>query len=212
MLCVHTQRHIPFAGCCGIWGVLQYNMNLLFRSSAVCVTWSSYREAGPIGLVSCQCPYKPETHHPQPFSPGLHSHNIIAMYFVGSKSSRLFVAPITSKLKGKMKVPQGEEKWREKIFIFFQNGSHTESGEKKEMLCSKDTKIQNRTWCKELLGYLCSHIEESTIPSCLGKRKFLIFKTCCVLNKKQLCKGNPHAGISAWLFKGGDRNNTILQS
>lgn len=55
-------------------------------------------------------------------------------------------------------------------------------------LSLKDTKIQNLTLCKELLGYLCSHIEESIIPSCLGKRKFLIFKRCCVINNKQLCK------------------------
>jgi len=72
-------------------------------------------------------------------------------------------------------------------------------------LSLKDTNIQNLTWCKELLGYLCSHIEESIIPSRLGKRKFLIFKRCCVLNNEQLCKKQrkPHAGISAWLFKAG---------
>jgi hypothetical protein len=36
---------------------------------------------------------------------------------VGSKSSRLFVAPITSKLKGKRKFPK-EKKNEEKRFLF----------------------------------------------------------------------------------------------
>jgi hypothetical protein len=70
-------------------------------------------------------------------------------------------------------------------------------------LCLKDSKIQNLTWCKELLGcYLSSHIEESTIPSCLGKRKFLIFKRCCVLNNKQLCKGNHMLAFQPGCLKG----------
>jgi hypothetical protein len=54
------------------------------------------------------------------------------MYFVGSKSSRLFVAPITSKLKGKRKFSK-ETKNGENSYFYFLNGSHTESGERKEI-------------------------------------------------------------------------------
>jgi hypothetical protein len=47
---VYTHTHkdtYHLQGAVEILGVLQY-MNLLFRSSAVCVTWPSNREAGPI--------------------------------------------------------------------------------------------------------------------------------------------------------------------
>jgi hypothetical protein len=66
-------------------------------------------------------------------------------------------------------------------------------------LSLKDTKIQNLTWCKELLGYLCSHIEESIIPSRLGKKeishfqKVLCFKQQATLQKQR----NPS---TSWHF------------
>jgi len=63
---------------------------------------------------------------------------------MGSKSSRLFVAPITSKLKGQRKFPEEKKNEEKRFFLFLKNGSHTESGEKKEVDCEE--KKGKRFW------------------------------------------------------------------